>query len=186
MANIIRVSGIPLASMLIALAWGAQPAAAQTSDASANWDAIAKCATINNDIARLECADTVLRPVGIPKAADTMEAPAKTVAAVPSQLPRVADLTAPERESFLPTEPTAEEEAAEIDQVEFTLKKVTKAGNGKYTLTTTDGITWRQLYRKPAQWRPDVRKLMTVKKGAIGGYLCRVGKSQSFRCLPLS
>lgn len=193
-AKIINVSSVPLASMLIALAWGTHPAAAQTSGTADNWSAMTTCATIANNDARHACSDDVLRAAGLLKTAEVAAPvesaePVETVeTAVPelAQTRQAANLTTPEREAFLPTEQPAAAAAKDIDRVDFTLKTVTKAGNGKLTLTTTDGVVWRQLYSESMLLKPRAGAVMTVRKRAMGAYQCRIGKGRAFRCQPNS
>jgi hypothetical protein len=73
-----------------------------------------------------------------------------------------------------------------VNEIEVTLADVQKAAGRKYRLTDTDGVTWQQLYTPSSTVPPKAGQSMTVHKNSLGGYLCRVESTPTFRCKPIS
>ena len=153
MTHIFR-AGRVAAAVYIALALSAQAVAQDSSTASAqtHWDAIKKCAAIQNDDSRHECSDNVLRDAGL--MAPREEAQRKRFGLEGSRDP----------------------------ELEVTLATVKEGGDGKLVLTTTDGAVWRQVESEPVRPTPTGGQTMTISKGSLGSYLCKPGKWVGFRC----
>lgn len=143
------------------------PAAADES----NWEAIKKCAAIQDDETRHECSDDVLRNAGL--------MPPREVARRKSfglQHPAARE-TPP-----VPTN-TSEPPAPGVDdRLQVSLASVKEGRDGKLTLTTTDGAIWRQVESEPIRPTPTQGQTMTISKGSLGSYLCQPTKWTAFRC----
>ena len=200
MTKTINVSGIPMMSVFVALVWLSAPATAQTSNAAANWDAMAKCAAISDDDARHECSDEVFRKAGLLKSVESTSSksvetkPMKSAATTPtesaettrSEPRKAADVQPATPRSFPPRKLAPVKEPDDYDEIEVRLEQVDKAGDGKLVLTTTEGEIWRQLYSNSLLPTPRAGQLLKVKQNSLGGFMCRVEKSPSFRCKPSS
>ena len=57
---------------------------------------------------------------------------------------------------------------------------------GKLVVTTADGVVWQQLYSDVLLPMPRAGQSMRVWEGKLGGYMCRIEKSPTFRCTPAS
>lgn len=195
-----------LAALAIVLAMAATaPATAQTADVAAHWQAMTKCAAMKDATARHACADDVMRRAGLLKDAGTAavetaepatpqqtqaepepETPQKTEAKPETPKP-AATLTEEQREAFLPPKRSEEEKSGEPEEVAFTVKKAIRTADRKLALATTEGVIWRQLYSVGALTRmplPKTGDAMTVRKGVVGGYFCKIERLPSFRCRP--
>lgn len=203
MTQIKSSTGVAVAAILAASALQALPANAQTASKD-NWAAITKCAAISDDKARLICMDAVMSTAGVPDAAQNearseqaMPAPKAQPAApkaaqapAPAPAPAATDsrkattLSDQQREAFFP-DTKEERQDDEVNRIEVTLASVSKH-NSKFTLTDTDGVIWRQLYTPSSKIPPKAGQSMTVQKNSLGGYLCRVESTPTFRCKPNS
>jgi hypothetical protein len=199
----IAVKTVALAGAIAGMALFAQPGAAIAADAAGNWAAINKCAAIADNSARLICMDAVLstagaaqgnspaapeaRSVPVQEPARAAEAPAAPAPApAPAATRQSTDLSPEQREAFFPADTSPEEESQAVNEIEVTLADVRKAAGQKYRLTDTEGVTWQQLYTTSSRVPPKAGQSMTVHKNSLGGYLCRVESTPTFRCKPLS
>jgi len=198
MTHSITAKTAALAGALAGMALLAPPGAAVAADSAGNWAAINKCAAIADDSARLICMDAVLstakEAAGTPSApprepARAAEAPTPAPAPASSdQRPgqeQPATLSPEQREAFFPAE-RSDAADEEVNEIEVTLSDVRKTGSRKYLLTDTDGVTWQQLYTSSSRIPPKAGQSMTVHKNALGGYMCRVESTPTFRCRPVS
>jgi hypothetical protein len=177
---------------------GAMPAAGAQTDAATGWAAVAGCAQQVTERARHSCLDQVLRDAGLltaemtarqersnfglgntaapvppappvaPVAAAPKAAPASPAAAPPAPPPAVA-AKAPE--------PQPERLEVEVASV------ATTPDHRKLIITTSEGAVWRQTEDLEILPPPVAGDRMTLRKGALGSYFCRFGKSVTFRCV---
>jgi hypothetical protein len=166
MTHLFRTSRVATA-VFVALALSAQVVARDNSTANAqtHWDAIQKCAAIQNDDSRHECSDNVLRDAGLMPPRE--EARRKSFGLQRPPAPREAPLPTP---------------ADTSDQLEVTLAAVKEGGDGRLVLTTTDGAIWRQVESEPIRPTPAQGQTMRITKASLGSYLCKTGKWGAFRC----
>jgi len=144
------------------------------ADARTHWEAMKDCAALDDTAARHACTDGVLRGAGL---LDPMDAPAAMAPAAP----HAEDLTRSERNAVHPGEDAW---AEDIDQIEVTLAKAMRRGDGRLVLTASDGVVWRQLYRQGSMPVPKAGASMAVRKGALDGYICAIDLAPRFRCKP--
>src|SRR5690606_30729321 len=153
-----RVSSATILAALAACALVAAPSMAASGgkdNAGDNWAAMKTCATLEDAAARHVCTDAVLRSAGLLTPADPQAQPEVAQQPVEPAAPRPAQRLSPtEREAVYPNprEPKTQDakKAEDIDRIEVTLAKSRRTGDGRLILTATDGVTWRQLYRKGA------------------------------------
>jgi hypothetical protein len=73
-------------------------------------------------------------------------------------------------------------DGSDSKRIDVTLAHVASARDGKLTLTTSEGAVWEELESDHIQ-PPRQGETLTVEKTVFGGYLCRVGKHVTFRCM---
>jgi hypothetical protein len=186
MKNVIRIGGIASAFCLATLAYGQGPSISDVA-----WAKMVKCAAIGDDKARHACTDDVFREAGL--ITEEREAAAKrqnfglqkkpeplAAAAAAVQAPAAAAAPAP-ASAAAPTPPPKKEEK-QPEHLEVTLAKVQQGGDGKLTLTTTDGAIWHQVESNGVTAMPKQGGAMTIEARSLGGYMCATSKYVSFRC----
>jgi hypothetical protein len=204
MRKFLAVEGAVAALAFCVVTGVAAPSArAQASNSADNWEAMTKCAAIADADARHDCSDDVLREAGLLGAAPVESSRPRTVSSAPgasepgpsssrsstrrepaspapSSPAPAPKATADVRKDFgIDTPPPSDDES---NRIEVTLTQVEKAGDGKLIVTTSEGAVWRQLFTDAMMQNPKVGESMRVRKNALGGYMCRIGKWPSFKC----
>lgn len=145
------------------------PAIALSQDASttaeAGWAKMAKCAAIADDRARHTCTDETLRAAGL-----LTEATQRKSFGLQKPEPVAAAQNSPPKSKN------------EKENLEVTLAKVEKRGDGKLVLTTTDGAVWHQVESATVSPVPAQGQTMTIEARSLGGFMCEPSKYVSFRC----
>lgn len=202
MKNMIRIGGMASALCFVALAHGQGPSISDVA-----WAKMVKCAAIADDNARHSCTDDVFHEAGlitdetkaaakrqsfglqkkpepIAAAAAAVQAPAAAATSTTSAAAPVSTAaTAPAGVTASTPAPTmAKKEKASAEELEVTLAKVEKGGDGKFTLTTTDGAVWHQVETSGVTATPKQGQTMKIEAKSLGGYLCSPSKYLSFRC----
>lgn len=188
----IRYAGCLFAGLA---AVAATPAAGAETDAATGWAAVAGCAQQVTERARHSCLDQVLRDAGLltPEMSERQERltfglgntavpapPAQPVAPAP-QVPKAVP-PAPAAPAPRPT-PAPREVASQPERMEVEVATVAmSADRRKLIITTTEGAVWRQTEDMEILPLPVAGDRMTVRKGALGSYFCRVGNSVTYRC----
>lgn len=183
----------------VALAGGSVAMAQTGPNDAANWQAVVACAGKVNTAERHGCVDQVLRAAGVldpvreaqQQRADfgrtqRSEAPA-TPPTVPSAPPPVAPAppaptaaaVRPAPETPSPAPPVA---AGRIDRIVTTIAAARIGGNGRLLVATAEATVWRQLDGESFRIAPSPGTAFEVERGALGSYICKVGRGNSFRC----
>jgi hypothetical protein len=177
------------------------PAAGAQTDAATGWAAVAGCAQQVTERARHSCLDQVLRDAGLLTAEMTARQersnfglgntatpappapPVAPVAAVPKAAPAApAAVAAPPVPAPAVAAPRAPEPKPERLEVEVA-SVATTPDHRKLIITTSEGAVWRQTEDLEILPLPVAGDRMTLRKGALGSYFCRFGKSVTFRCM---
>lgn len=183
-------------------------AAAAQVEPSAGWNAIAGCARQVTDRARHACVDQVLRDAGLldgpavsPPPAANLPAPAPVTppsavaAAPPSPAPVVAQAAPPPPQVVAAppatvSPPPNAPAAARVnpmdmpDRQELSIAAVRKSADGRLILTASDGVVWRQNERQTMSQDSKVGDSLSIRKAAMGSFICSVTANPSFRCKP--
>ena len=196
MTKLNSVSGIALTGVFVALAWISMPAAARASDAADNWEAMKKCAAIAENDKRHQCSDDVLTRAGLLGSPEARAAeirrgfglqnppPAAKQQAEAKPGPTEAKKTKEERSEVKKAKEgrSKPKKSDDRDRIDVTLAVIGQAGPGKLIFKTTDGAIWRQLESDTYLRRPAAGDSMNIRKNALGGFMCKIGKAPSFRC----
>ena len=178
------IKSLAAASAVIIAGFGAStPALAQGSLA----DQLATCARIEATAGRLACFDSVAShnpPSG--SQGTTQEAPATSRAATAPAAPPAQPATervssagfGAEQVERATRSSQAPREASELTARVTTVKEL---GPGIWQVGVEDGALWRMTERSTTFQPPEVRESIVIRKGALGGYLMRVGRQSAVR-----
>ena len=199
MRKIDSVSGVALIGVLVALAWISPPPVARAANAAENWEAMKKCAAIADDDKRHQCSDDVLTRAGLLGSPEARAAEIRRGFGLrnPPPAPK-QEQEAEAKQERSEAKKEAKEERKEVkkakeerskpkkpddhNQISVTLAVIGQAGPGKLLVKTTDGSIWRQLETDTFMRRPAAGDSMNIRKNALGGFMCKIGKAPSFRC----
>lgn len=186
----------------ITLVAGSAALAQSGSNDSANWQAVAACAGKSSAAERHGCIDQVLRAAGLldpvreaqqqradfgrtqrsdpPAPAQTIP-PAQPTVSAPASAPAPAAVaqapaTAPAPRPAPPPPP------AKVNQITTTVAAARIGGNGKLLVATAEATVWRQLDGETFRIAPSPGTAFEVERGALGSFVCKVGRGNSFRC----
>jgi hypothetical protein len=147
----------------------------------AGWAAMKDCARLEAERARHECVDKVFRDTGLltpellarqeQRAFGLPPAGQRPVPPPPDPQPAVA---VDARSKPAP--------AAASDRVEVQIAAVSRSGDGRLTITTSEGAVWRQAENLENPRLPGIGERMTIRKGSLGSYLCTLPSKLSWRC----
>jgi len=177
----------------------ASPAQAQTTSAdSANWQAVVACAASTGTAERHACIDQVLRTAGVlDPARETAQQRADFGRTPRSEVPAPQPITAPPVAATppapspvaqAPATPAAEAPTAapavpqRIDHITTTVAAARLGGNGRLLVATAEATVWRQVDGETFRIAPAAGTPFEVGRGALGSYICTVGRGNSFRC----
>jgi hypothetical protein len=150
--------------------------------AKEGWAAMTSCARIAESGARRDCMEAVLRRAGLLPQTEAAAPPAPTpgpapqAGVAPAERPAVA-AAAPSASFGLPAPERPDE------RLEATLTDAEVGGDGRLRLTTSEGAVWREVESDPILPAPKAGQAVTVQKASLGGFVCKVGRWISFRCL---
>lgn len=182
------------------LAIGAVAFAQDTVPPEQRWAQVVACVAQGSSEGRHACIDAVLRAAGVldpvqeqaqqraefgrterdlraqptpspspagapaPPAAPASAAPAPAQAATPAPAP--APPPVPDR----------------IDSISTTIAAARVGSNSRLLVATAEATVWRQLDGETFRVPPSAGTPFEVRRGALGGYICTVGRGNSFRC----
>jgi hypothetical protein len=165
------------------------PAAETATGAEAGWAAVTGCAQQDTERARHDCLDQVLRDAGLltpelrarqQQRAFGLEQSATPAPAAPQPVaPPTSTAPSAQVAGPLPAKPVAE---SPPDRIEVEVASVITSRDGKLVVTTTDGAVWRQTESLTNYRLPAAGERMTIRRGALGGYLCTPSSKLSWRC----
>jgi len=171
----LRIGLAALASGMIAVSFAAQ--AQDASEVEVQTPAIVAdlfaCREISDDAARLACFD---REVGTIQEkqerqeiviADKEEVRETRRGLFGFSLPKIGLFKGDDEE--------------DIDEVAVTIASARKMSNGRVSFTTEDGARWVQVDKTLVLRDPKPGDQVTIKKGAIGSYMAKIGKARAFR-----
>ena len=164
--------GVGLAALSIPAAGAAQPTG---RDAASNWSAIAACGAIDNADKRHACMDDVLRQAGVLTEARI----ARNTRQEFGRQPKPAKAAKPAR---VQRAEAARSRPEEIDQLVTTVKSVSYVGYRQLRVVTTEGSVWDQTQTAEFNMEPSPGDGFSIEKASLGSYLCRFGRSKSYRC----
>lgn len=190
----------------ITLVAGSAALAQSGGNDSANWQAVAACAAKASAAERHGCIDQVLRAAGLldpvreaqQQRADfgrtqrsDPPAPVETVRPAPQPAPPpVAPAAAPVAQAQAPAPAPGQAAApaprpappAKVNQITTTIAAARIGGNGKLLVATAEATVWRQLDGETFRIAPSPGTPFEVERGALGSFVCKVGRGNSFRC----
>lgn len=163
----------------------ATPAAETGSGAEAGWAAVTRCAQQETEPARHDCVDQVLRDAGLLtpelRARQQQRAFGLEQPAAPPPAAKAPVTKAPPAPAATPSPATPPPESPP-DRVEVEIASVARSPDGKLVITTIDGAVWRQTESLTNYRLPAAGERMTIRRGALGGYLCTPSSKLSWRC----
>lgn len=152
-------------------------------------DAIGVCARISKKDARLECYDQVAQDASSGRLQSS--APAPTVRQGGWDQPPVGGALAPRAQAQAPDAgfgaqslPRSSEERRETggpDSMTARVASSTDNGLGMWRIRLADGAVWQMTERDTLFRPPAPNETVTIRKGAMGGFLMDVGKQGSVR-----
>ncbi|MBN8829838.1 MAG: hypothetical protein J0G94_04220 [Sphingomonadales bacterium] len=174
-----------LGAVILGLGAGSLPAHAQGSLP----DQLAVCARIGKKDARLECYDSIARAAAHGSdssgfGASSIRTP-QAAPATPSAPQPAPSASAPAGSSFGAEQidrPLAERKEPEGQgELAIAVTSARDNGVGMWQFNLADGAVWRMTERS-ANFRPPApNETVTIRKGALGGYLMQVGRQASVR-----
>jgi len=187
-----KIGTLALARALGATALGATAIAVQAQDTLSpadRWAQVAACAAQGNPERRHACVDGILRAAGV---LDPVREQAQqraefgrterdlrepeTPAPVPVPVAPPVTVAAP------PPPPPAPPVPERIDSISTTIAAARVGNNGRLLVATAEATVWRQLDGEAFRVAPSPGTAFAVQRGALGSYICTVGRSNSFRC----
>jgi hypothetical protein len=150
-------------------------------------DQLAVCARIGKKDARLECYDSIASAAaqGASSAgfgASSIRTPPAAPSAPVTPPPPPAAAAGPGFGAEQIDRPAAERKQPEgQDEVTVAVASARDNGVGMWQFSLADGAVWRMTERS-ANFRPPApNENVTIRKGALGGYLMQVGRQASVR-----
>ena len=168
------VAGVGLCALIapaIALAQGDPGAAGR------NWAAIEQCGSIRNADRRHECMDGVLQQAGVLSGQQVAQEAREEFGKEDRPAPRSA--AAPAQAAVTSAAPAR---PAELDEVVTTVAAVRNAGYHRVRVTTSDGSVWDQTQAETFTAEPKPGDRFAVERASMGSFLCKFGRSSSYRC----
>lgn len=194
-----RFQHMILAAGMLGAIGAATPALAAMDAA----DAMAFCSRLTNKDARLECYDQVTRDVAAGRLSSGAPAPAPSLGAAPA--PQQSWATPPAPQSWSPPPPPGAAPSAPATnavapsfgsqalrpepgtdgpkEIQAAVRASTDNGIGQWQITLADGAVWRMTERVSMFRPPAPNETVTIRKGALGGFLMDVGKQASVRVM---
>jgi hypothetical protein len=181
------------------LAMGTLTAAGMAAPASAAMDvgdAMSLCSRITKADARIECYDQVARDAAAGlfqkggTAAPQAPAQAPMAASQPSWASPPAAILPAQQQRGQAGAPPASGFGAEAlrgasnggpDSIKTEVTSSTDNGLEQWRIRLSDGAIWQMTERVPQFRPPAPREVVTIKKGALGGFLMDVGSQASVR-----
>lgn len=186
------------------VAVGAVAFAQDTVPPEQRWAQVVACVAQGSSDGRHACIDAVLRAAGVldpvqeqaqqraefgrterdlrvqaapPAAPPTPAMPAASTAA---NLPAPAAPPSPPAAS--PPAPAPAPLPERIDSISTTIAAARVGSNNRLLVATAEATVWRQLEGETFRVPPSAGTPFEVRRGALGGYICTVGRGNSFRC----
>jgi hypothetical protein len=185
MTRTASVNLVAAGAATLLLAAGAARSQEAPPDPAAAWAEMQKCGALVNDGARHACADDVLRRFGAlaPPEARAAEHRRQFGLELPKRQP-VSPAARQDHPRAAPQLASTKTAAPDSDhEISVTLGEVVLRGDGKLTLTTTDGAVWRQTESDPVRPTPKSGQTMVIERTALGGFMCKIGRWTAFRCM---
>lgn len=179
------------AALALLAAGPAQAQAQSGSTDGANWQAVVACVASTGTAERHACIDQVLRTAGVlDPVRETAQQRADFGRTQRSEVPAPQPITAPPVAATPPaTAPVAQAPAApasavpqRIDRITTTIAAARLGGNGRLLVATAEATVWRQVDGETFRIAPAAGTPFEVARGALGSYICTVGRGNSFRC----
>lgn len=184
------------AALALVAAGPAQAQAQPGSADSANWQAVVACVASTGTAERHACIDQVLRTAGVlDPVRETAQQRADFGRTPRSEVPAPQPITAPPVAATPPAPaPVAQAPAAaatpattpavpqRIDRITTTIAAARLGGNGRLLVATAEATVWRQVDGETFRIAPAAGTPFEVGRGALGSYICTVGRGNSFRC----
>ncbi len=161
------------------------------------WAQVVACVGQGSSAGRHACIDAVLRAAGVldpvqelaqqrtefgrtERDLRTQQAPASPV--VPPA-PATPNAPSPVTERAAPSAPPPPPPVPErIDAITTTVAAARITGNNRLLVATAEATVWRQLEGETFRVPPSNGTAFEVRRGALGGYICTVGRGNSYRC----
>lgn len=142
-------------------------------------DALAACLDIKDAGQRLACSDAAgRRLVDAVRRKDVVVVDGETVRSTRRSL---FGFSLPRVGLFGDDPDTGDRD--EIREVEGRITRVADLGYGKYALTLESGARWNTTESWAGVPQPSVGATLTIKRGALGSYMVKVGGSRAVRAI---
>lgn len=186
------------------VAVGAVAFAQDTVPPEQRWAQVVACVAQGSSDGRHACIDAVLRAAGVLDPVQEQaqqraefgrtERDLRVQAAPPSAPPTpatpaastTANLPAPAAPPPPPAAPPPAPDPAplpeRIDSISTTIAAARVGSNNRLLVATAEATVWRQLEGETFRVPPSAGTPFEVRRGALGGYICTVGRGNSFRC----
>lgn len=189
--RLIAPMGVVTVVAAIAIAVQAQ----DTLSPAARWAQVTACVAQPNAEGRHACIDAILRAAGILDPVRELEQQqsefgrtereqrvqeTSVPAPPPVSLPAAAPPAPPE--TGVAQSPPAPVLPERIDSISTTIAAARVGSNGRVLVATAEATVWRQLEGETFRIAPSPGTAFSVQRGALGSYICTVGRSNSFRC----
>lgn len=157
----------------------AAPATAQDASEQDLIASLARCLDVREDTSRLACTDVAARR--LVDAARRKEVVLVDRQEVTKTRRSLFGFSLPRIGLFGRDGPDKAED--EIDQVEAAITKVVELGYGKYAITVDSGARWNTTEAWEGPTRPAAGLTATIKRGTLGGYFLKIGKTRAVRAI---
>ena len=72
-------------------------------------------------------------------------------------------------------------DSGELQEISATIQSARQDGEGHWMLTLDNGSTWHQMSDEPLGRRPRAGDPVVIKRGALGSFIMRIGKTPGFK-----
>lgn len=185
----------PMAVITVVAAMAIAVQAQDTLSPAARWAQVTACVAQPSADGRHACIDAILRAAGFLDPVREQEQQqaefgrtereqrvreTSVPAAAPVTAPVIGPVTAPEAAAA--SLPPAAVLPDRIDNISTTIAAARVGSNGRVLVATAEATVWRQLEGETFRIAPSPGTAFSVQRGALGSYICTVGRSNSFRC----
>ncbi len=158
---------------------GTAPAAQDSKVERTLIDGVAACLDIRDDAQRLACSDAAAR-----KLVDAVRRKDVVVVdreAVKSTRRSLFGFALPSIGLFGRDGPDKPED--QITQLDAKIERVADLGYGKYTITVDGGARWTTTEAWTGTALPTPGAMLTIRRGALGGYMVRLANGRAVRAI---
>lgn len=152
----------------------AMPASAQDAPRPAALQALTACRALTSDAERLACFDRAAAELDA--SVERKEVVVLDKQEVKKTRRSLFGFSLPKLRLFGNDRDQDEAEEAEFQEITTTVKSLRRLRTGQWQFTIEDGAVW-QTTESPS-FQPGIGETVTIKKGLLGSYFIRFGKSR--------